>query len=135
VRVLAQRSAQAAKDIKGLLTTSAGQVREGVDLVNTAGAALTEILTSINSVADIVTEIAAAGVEQSKGLAQVNRALAQMDQATQQNSALVGENVATANMLDQQARAMDECVSLFRFSDEPERAADRVRPLVVPMSA
>jgi methyl-accepting chemotaxis protein len=118
VRVLAQRSAQAAKDIKGLLTGSAAQVREGVELVNTAGTALTEILTSINTVADIVAQIAAAGAEQSHSLAQVNRALAQMDQATQQNSALVGENVATANMLDQQARAMDERVSMFQFKDQ-----------------
>jgi methyl-accepting chemotaxis protein len=70
-------------------------------------------------VADIVGQIAAAGAEQSRGLAQVNRALAQMDQATQQNSALVGENVATANMLDQQARAMDERVSMFQFKDQP----------------
>jgi methyl-accepting chemotaxis protein len=135
VRVLAQRSAQAAKDIRGLLTTSAGQVREGVDLVNTAGAALSEILTSINTVADIVAEIATAGVEQSEALAQVNRALAQMDQATQENSALVGENLATANMLDEQARAMDERVSLFRFREEPTRAVDRSRPLAAPMSA
>ncbi|HEY6256378.1 MAG TPA: methyl-accepting chemotaxis protein, partial [Xanthobacteraceae bacterium] len=135
VRVLAQRSAQAAKDIKGLLTGSAGQVREGVVLVNTAGAALTEILTSINTVADIVAQIAAAGAEQSRGLAQVNRALSQMDQATQQNSALVGENVATANMLDQQARAMDARVSLFQFKAQPAGAPARSRPVAVPVSA
>jgi methyl-accepting chemotaxis protein len=135
VRSLAQRSAQAAKDIKELLTSIAAQVRDGVVLVNTAGAALGEILASINSVADIVADIAAASAEQTSGLEQVNKALAQMDDVTQQNVALVEENAATAKILDQQAQAMDERVSLFRLEDKQAGRPARPRPVAVSMSA
>jgi methyl-accepting chemotaxis protein len=135
VRSLAQRSAQAAKDIKELLTSNAAQVRDGVGLVNTAGAALGEILASINSVADIVADIAAASAEQTSGLEQVNKALAQMDDVTQQNVALVEENAATAKILDQQAQAMDERVSLFRLEDKQAGRPARPRPVAVSMSA
>jgi methyl-accepting chemotaxis protein len=128
VRSLAQRSSQAAKDIKELITSSAGQVEEGVELVNTAGAALTEIVGSITAVADIVSSIAAASADQANGLEQVNKALSQMDETTQQNSALVEENAATAKMLDNQARAMDERVSFFRFAEEVDDAPARRRP-------
>jgi len=121
VRSLAQRSAQAAKDIKQLIAHSADQVRDGVDLVNTAGTALFDIVTSIKAVADIVSDIAAASAEQASGLEQVNEALAQMDTVTNQNTAMVEENAATARALDEQARAMDERVSFFRFSDEQSR--------------
>jgi methyl-accepting chemotaxis protein len=117
VRSLAQRSSQAAKDIKDLITNSNTQVKDGVDLVNKAGAALTEIVTSIKSVADTVSQIAAASAEQATGLEQVNRALNQMDQATQQNSALVEENAATAKTLENQAVAMTEKVAVFRLDD------------------
>jgi methyl-accepting chemotaxis protein len=120
VRSLAQRSSQAAKDIKALITNSAGQVQDGVELVNTAGAALTEIVASITAVADIVSSIAAASADQADGLEQVNKALSQMDETTQQNSALVEENAATAKILDNQARAMDERVSFFRFEEEAD---------------
>ena len=122
VRSLAQRSSQAAKDIKDLITNSNAQVKDGVDLVNKAGAALTEIVSSIKSVADTVAQIAAASAEQATGLEQVNRALNQMDQATQQNSALVEENAATAKTLENQAVAMTEKVAVFRLDDE-ERGA------------
>jgi methyl-accepting chemotaxis protein len=117
VRSLAQRSAQAAKDIKDLISNSSGQVKEGVELVNQAGGALTEIVDSIKRVAEIVAEIAAASAEQSSGLEQVNRSLAQMDEMTQQNSALVEENAATAKTLEQQSQGMDERVSFFRLGD------------------
>jgi methyl-accepting chemotaxis protein len=127
VRGLAQRSAQAAKDIKQLLTNSAAQVRDGVDLVNTAGAALAGILTSINDVAEIVGNIAAASVEQTGGLEQVNKALTQMDDVTQHNAALVEENAATAKLLDHQAQTMAERVGLFRLEEEP--AGSRAAPL------
>ena len=80
VRSLAQRSSQAAKDIKDLITNSNSQVQQGVDLVNKAGAALAEIVGSIKSVADIVGDIAAASTEQATGIEQVNKALAQMDE-------------------------------------------------------
>src|SRR5436853_559665 len=96
VRSLAQRSSQAAKDIKDLITSSSGQVQEGVELVNKAGTALREILDSIKRVADIVSNIASASAEQATGIEQVNKALTQMDEVTQQNSALVEQNAAAA---------------------------------------
>ena len=126
VRSLAQRSSQAAKDIKDLITNSSSQVKDGVDLVNKAGAALTEIVTSIKSVADTVAQIAAASAEQATGLEQVNRALTQMDEVTQQNSALVEENAATAKTLETQAVAMTEKVAVFRLGDGGH-ATDAIR--------
>ncbi len=115
VRSLAQRSSQAAKDIKDLITNSNDQVKGGVELVNRAGTALTEIVESIKKVADIVADIASASNEQSTGIEQVNKALTQMDEVTQQNSALVEENAATAKTLEHQAKAMDEQVSFFKL--------------------
>jgi methyl-accepting chemotaxis protein len=120
VRSLAQRSSQAAKDIKDLITNSNSQVQQGVDLVNKAGAALAEIVGSIKSVADIVGDIAAASTEQATGIEQVNKALAQMDEVTQQNSALVEENAATAKALETQAQAMGEHVAFFRTEETAE---------------
>jgi methyl-accepting chemotaxis protein len=127
VRSLAQRSSQAAKDIKDLITNSSNQVKDGVDLVNRAGGALSEIVTSIKSVADTVAQIAAASAEQATGLEQVNKALTQMDEVTQQNSALVEENAATAKTLENQAMAMTQKVAVFRLSDNGQHAA-RVMP-------
>jgi len=117
VRSLAQRSSQAAKDIKDLITNSNGQVKDGVDLVNRAGSALNEIVESIKTVATIVSDIATASIEQATGIEQVNKALTQMDEVTQQNSALVEENAATAKTLEQQARGMDERVAFFRIDN------------------
>jgi methyl-accepting chemotaxis protein len=114
VRTLAQRSSQAAKDIKDLITTSADQVQEGVQLVNRAGSSLHEIVESIKKVAAIVSEIASASAEQAGGIEQVNRALTQMDQAVQQNSALVEENAATAKRLQEQAQTMNVRVATFK---------------------
>jgi methyl-accepting chemotaxis protein len=114
VRSLAQRSAQAAKDISNLITNSSGQVKGGVELVNRAGTALNEIVESIKGVADIVSDIATASAEQSTGLDQIKEALLQMDEATQQNSALVEENAATAKILADQSGAMGEQVTFFR---------------------
>ena len=114
VRSLAQRSAQAAKDISNLITNSSGQVKGGVELVNRAGTALNEIVESIKGVADIVSDIATASAEQSTGLDQIKEALLQMDEATQQNSALVEENAATAKTLADQSGAMGEQVTFFR---------------------
>jgi methyl-accepting chemotaxis protein len=116
VRSLAQRSAQAAKDIKTLITNSNGQVTQGVNLVNRAGVALDEIVAAIEDVAALVSDIAGASMEQANGLDQVNKALTQMDEVTQHNAALVEENAATAKTLEQQARAMDERVSFFRLA-------------------
>jgi methyl-accepting chemotaxis protein len=122
VRGLAQRSSQAAKDIKELITSSGSQVKDGVDLVNKAGEALSEIVGSIRQVADIVGEIASASSEQATGIEQINKALTQMDDATQQNAALVEENAATAKALEHQAKAMDEQIAFFRI-DEAEQPA------------
>ncbi len=114
VRSLAQRSSQAAKDITGLITNSNGQVKDGVQLVNQAGTALHEILNSIKTVSDFVADIASASAEQATGIDQINRAMTQMDEVTQQNSALVEENAATAKTLEHQAQAMHEQIGFFR---------------------
>jgi methyl-accepting chemotaxis protein len=126
VRTLAQRSSQAAKDIKDLITSSTSRVSEGVELVNKAGASLAEIVESIKKVADIVSEIANASNEQATGIDQINTALTQMDEVTQQNSALVEENAAAAKALQQQSAGMDEQVSFFRVGETapaPQRSA------------
>ena len=120
VRSLAQRSSQAAKDIKDLITNSNGQVKDGVELVNKAGASLTEIVDSIEKVAEIVADIANASTEQATGIEQINKALNQMDEVTQQNSALVEENAATAKTLEHQAKAMDKQVAFFQIGNEGE---------------
>ena len=117
VRSLAQRSSQAAKDIKDLITNSSSQVQEGVGLVNQTGTSLSEILGSIKQVADIVSEIASASQEQSTGIDQINKALNQMDEVTQQNSALVEENAASAKTLETQSEQMNEKVAFFRLDD------------------
>jgi methyl-accepting chemotaxis protein len=130
VRSLAQRSSQAAKDIKDLITNSSGQVQEGVELVNKAGSSLNEILNSIKKVAEIVADIAAASAEQSTGIDQINTALNQMDEVTQQNSALVEQNAAAAKALEQQSKTMDAQVSMFRLGDTPAAATAAVAPKV-----
>jgi methyl-accepting chemotaxis protein len=130
VRSLAQRSSQAAKDIKVLITNSNGQVKDGVELVNKAGQSLHEIVDSIKKVSVVVAEIAHASAEQSTGLEEINKALTQMDEVTQQNSALVEENAATAKTLEGQAQAMDERVAGFTLRAAP-MAAKPARPAPV----
>jgi methyl-accepting chemotaxis protein/CHASE3 domain sensor protein len=115
VRSLAQRSSQAAKDIKDLITNSNGQVKDGVELVNKAGESLHAIVESIKKVTAVVGEIANASAEQATGLDEINKALGQMDEVTQQNSALVEENAATAKTLEGQAKSMDDRVAFFRL--------------------
>ena len=115
VRRLAQRSSQAAKDIKDLINNSTSQVKDGVDLVNRAGSELKEIVSSIKRVAAIVAEIATASAEQASGIDQINKALTQMDEMTQQNSALVEQSAAAAKTLEQQAGTMAERVEFFRI--------------------
>jgi methyl-accepting chemotaxis protein len=117
VRNLAQRSSQAAKDIKDLITNSSNAVGQGVQLVNRAGESLSDILKSINEVAAIVADIANASAEQAAGIDQINKALNQMDEVTQQNSALVEENAATAKTLEHQSTALDGRVAAFRLYD------------------
>jgi methyl-accepting chemotaxis protein len=130
VRSLAQRSSQAAKDIKDLITNSSSQVQEGVGLVNQAGTSLNEILASIKQVADIVAEIASASQEQSTGIDQINKALSQMDEVTQQNSALVEENAASAKTLEHQSDAMNQKVAFFRLAAQAESHAAKTAAAV-----
>jgi methyl-accepting chemotaxis protein len=130
VRSLAQRSSQAAKDIKDLITSSNGQVRDGVDLVNKAGESLNEIVESIKQVAAIVSDIATASAEQASSIEQVGKVLTQMDEVTQQNSALVEENAATAKTLEDQAQAMDQRVAFFQIGGVAEGAS---KPTVTPL--
>jgi methyl-accepting chemotaxis protein len=122
VRNLAQRSAGAAKEIKTLINDSVRKVDEGSKLVNASGLTLTEIVTSVKRVADIIAEIAAASAEQSSGIDQVNKAVGQMDQVTQQNAALVEEAAAAAESLDDQARALLEVVGFFETGDAARAA-------------
>lgn len=128
VRSLAQRSSQAAKDIKDLITRSGTEVKDGVDLVNRAGASLGEIVTSIRQVASIIDDIATASAEQASGIEQINKALTQMDTATQQNSALVEENASTARSLEDQARAMHEQIEFFSINQAGSPDALDQRP-------
>jgi methyl-accepting chemotaxis protein len=122
VRSLAQRSSQAAKDINNLITQSSSEVTEGVELVNRAGDSLNEIVEQIKRVADIVAGIANASTEQATGLEQINKALAQMDEATQQNSALVEQNAATAKTLESQSGAVRERLAAFRHGGAKAQA-------------
>jgi methyl-accepting chemotaxis protein len=114
VRNLAQRSAEAAKEIKTLITQSVGQVDQGGAIVDEAGQSMEEIVRAIRRVADIVGEISAASVEQSTGVAQVETAVCQMDQTTQQNAALVEEGAAAAASLRTQAAELVQAVAVFK---------------------
>ena len=115
VRVLAQRSAEAAKEIKTLINRSVEQVEQGSGLVGEAGKTMSEIVAAIQRVSDIVGEISSASVEQSSGIAQVGDAISQMDQTTQQNAALVEESAAAAESLKGQAQQLVEAVAVFRL--------------------
>jgi methyl-accepting chemotaxis protein len=128
VRSLAQRSSQAAKDIKDLIVNSSGQVEQGVQLVNRAGDSLKDILQSIRAGADIVSDIANASSEQAAGIDQINKALAQMDEVTQQNSALVEENAATAKTLEDQSSALDGRVAVFQLDAGAVAATSPLSP-------
>lgn len=116
VRNLAGRSAQAAKEIKGLIGASVERVELGTALVDRAGATMTEIVGSIRRVTDIMGEISAASKEQSAGVSQVGDAVSQMDQATQQNAALVEESAAAADSMRVQAQQLVEAVAVFKLS-------------------
>ncbi|MCW0234449.1 MAG: methyl-accepting chemotaxis protein [Ferrovibrio sp.] len=127
VRALAQRSANASKDIKALIQTSNSQVKTGATLVNQAGSSLTEIVSAIKKVSDIVAEIAAASREQATGLEQINSAVGQMDEMTQRNGALVEETSASAQSLSNQAEELATLVQRYKVSGQ----SAAVRPAVV----
>ncbi|MDF8359990.1 methyl-accepting chemotaxis protein [Achromobacter anxifer] len=116
VRSLAQRSAQAAKEIKGLIEDSVTKVGAGSQQVERAGSTMQEIVASVKRVTDIMGEISAASEEQSSGIEQVNRAVSQMDEVTQQNAALVEEAAAAAGSLQEQAQRLAEAVAVFKVN-------------------
>jgi methyl-accepting chemotaxis protein len=125
VRSLAQRSAQAAKEIKGLIGTSVDKVETGSKLVQDAGSTMDEIVASVQRVTDIIGEISAAALEQSQGIGQVNEAVTRLDQMTQQNAALVEESAAAAESLKDQAHRMTTVVANYNLgggSDIPSFA-------------
>lgn len=131
VRALAGRSAQAAKEIKQLITTSLSRVDQGGALVNEAGDTMVQVVASIRRVSNIVGEISAASMEQSAGVAQVGEAIQQMDSVTQQNAALVEQMAASAMGLQGQAAQLVEVVSVFRIeSQEPNTRGPYVRTLI-----
>ncbi len=125
VRNLAQRSAASAKEIKALIEDSVGRVERGSALVGQSGQKLSEIVSSIQRVADIIAEIAAASREQSTGIAQLNQAVTQLDQVTQSNAAQTEELSGTANSLTQDAEAMREQVAQFQIGAGRARSAPR----------
>ena len=131
VRTLAQRSAAAAKEIKELINDSVGKVDAGTRLVDQTGTTMEEIVASIKRVSDIIAEITVASDEQRAGIMQVNDAVAQMDQVTQQNASLVEEAAAAAEALQEQAQNLAEVVSVFRLGDEQAmvKAPSNVTPL------
>ncbi|MDB6002292.1 MAG: methyl-accepting chemotaxis protein, partial [Rhizobacter sp.] len=117
VRSLAQRSAQAAKEIKGLIGDSVDKVESGARLVSEAGTTMSDIVQSVKRVTDIIGEITAAATEQSSGIGEVNQAVSNLDQMTQQNSALVEESAAAAQSLREQAEQLAQAVAVFKVSD------------------
>jgi methyl-accepting chemotaxis protein len=116
VRSLAQRSANAAKEIKTLIDNSVAQVDNGSTLVSKAGETMQEVVNAVRRVTDIMGEISAASAEQSTGIEQVGQAVTQMDSVTQQNAALVEEAAAAAQSLAEQADSMMRAVSAFRLA-------------------
>jgi methyl-accepting chemotaxis protein len=116
VRNLAQRSAEAAKEIKTLIGTSVDKVDAGTRLVADAGSTMDEIVASVQRVTDIMGEISSATAEQSQGIAQVNVAVTQLDQMTQQNAALVEQSAAAAESLKDQAASLTQVVRVFRLA-------------------
>ena len=134
VRALAQRSAQAAKEIKALISASAREVDQGVDLVGQTGQALQRIVGQISEINGVVAEISASAGEQSTGLHQVNSAVNQMDQVTQQNAAMVEEATAASHALTNEADTLARLISRFELGDkaaaQPQRApAPQHRPV------
>jgi methyl-accepting chemotaxis protein len=129
VRSLAQRSADAAKEIKGLINASVERVEQGSQLVDQAGATMDEVVQSIRKVTDLMGEISAASREQSAGVAQIGEAVNQMDQATQQNAALVEESAAAADSLKGQAQQLVGAVSVFKLEGAREASNAATRPI------
>ncbi len=123
VRSLAQRSAAAAKEIKGLIEDSVGRVEKGSQLVNDAGQVMDTLVAQVRSVADLIGDITTATQEQTAGISQINEAVTQLDTVTQQNAALVEEAAAAADSLNHQAQQLVQAVAVFRLGAEAQRPA------------
>jgi methyl-accepting chemotaxis protein-2 (aspartate sensor receptor) len=123
VRSLASRSAQAAKEIEGLIAESVSRVKTGTELVESTGNTMEQIVRSVTHVRDIMAEIAAASDEQTRGIAQIGQAIVEMDHTTQQNAALVEESAAAADSLEEQADMLLQSVSVFRLAEQTEPTA------------
>ncbi|MHC0024794.1 methyl-accepting chemotaxis protein [Enterobacter vonholyi] len=124
VRNLAQRSAQAAREIKSLIEDSVGRVEVGSTLVESAGETMGEIVNAVTRVTDIMGEIASASDEQSRGIDQVGLAVAEMDRVTQQNASLVEESAAAAAALEEQASRLTQAVAVFHIQQEQMKARE-----------
>jgi methyl-accepting chemotaxis protein len=122
VRSLAQRSAQAAREIKGLIADSVAKVESGSSLVNEAGQTMSEIVAQVKRVTDLIGEITSATLEQSSGIGQVNQAVTHLDQMTQQNAALVEQSAAAAQSLKDQADRLATAVAIFKLSQAEAKA-------------
>lgn len=126
VRKLAQRSADAAKEIKTLINDSVEKVADGTRLVDESGKMLDEIVNAVKKVSDIIAEIAAASQEQAAGIEQVNKAIAQMDEVTQQNAALVEEMASASESMSEQAKGMQDLMEFFHIGEEDEEVEEQV---------
>ena len=129
VRNLAQRSSEAAKEIKTLITDSVSRVEQGTGQVDRAGATMNEIVTSIRRVSDIVAEISAASSEQSAGVSQVGEAVMQLDQTTQQNAAMVEQMAAAASSLRSQAQDLVQTVASFKVAGGQPSVSSSLAPV------
>ncbi len=133
VRSLAGRSAEAAKEIKGLINTSVEKVESGTQLVTDAGATMNDIVQSVRRVADVIGEITAASTEQSAGISQVNDSIANLDQMTQQNAALVEQSAAAAQSMREQADQLAQAVAVFKINAAmPQRPIRDITPRPAP---
>jgi methyl-accepting chemotaxis protein len=128
VRALAQRSAEAAKEIKALISTSTRQVGDGAQLVGKTGEALQRMVTRVGEISVLISEIAASSREQSQGLAQVNTAVNEMDKVTQQNAAMVEQSTAASHALLSESEALGESVRIFKTSQAPAAGRQESRP-------
>ncbi|QHA87206.1 methyl-accepting chemotaxis protein [Serratia rhizosphaerae] len=138
VRSLAQRCAQAAKEIEGLINESVSRVQSGTSLVEDTGNTMEKIVLAVSHVRDIMAEIASASDEQTRGIDQIGQAIAEMDQTTQQNAALVEQSAAAADSLEEQAEILQQSVAVFQLEDAPSHgvtAADIPTPRPVKPAA
>ncbi|WP_370549720.1 methyl-accepting chemotaxis protein [Edwardsiella tarda] len=134
VRNLAQRSAQAAKEIKGLIEASVSRVEQGNQLVENVSQSMGDIVTSVNHISDTMLEISSASEEQSRGIAQIAQAINEMDKVTQQNAALVEQSAAAAGALEEQADRLTQTVAQFKISPQ-ESAIPPAAPSVSPQQS